>query len=144
MISNFKFLLRTFELLNSNGIQPILIGGWAAELGGIIKPRAHKDIDLIFLSENFDLVDKLLLNNHELIEISQKHKYHKRAFIFKEVMVEIFLVQKDEAGLYTNFYGTNKYYWKNLETKYINSLKVANPEFLTDFRQSYIDRHHVN
>ncbi len=74
----------------------------------------------------------------DLHEIAEKHFFHKRAFIYKGVMVELFLLQKDEEGYYTNFWGKNKYYWpENTLITTMNGFKLANKEALENYRKNY-------
>jgi len=138
VLMNSLILLREIiDSLNDNSIPTVVFGGWAEELAGIIESREHKDIDLLYEAGNFNLVDKLFLNSHELKEICQKHFHHKRAFLFKEVMVEIFLVENDLYGDFTNFWGKTKHYWPQPFAINKKGLNIATPRVLNSYRENY-------
>jgi hypothetical protein len=82
-----------------------VFGGWAEELLGIGPARAHGDIDLLVLANGWSAVDELLT---ELDEIPAKRFPHKRAFVLDGVMVELFLVRRDDDALFTTFWGERR------------------------------------
>ncbi len=81
--NNLEFVFDVIDILNKQKIRTWLFGGWAEELQGIISPKIHKDIDLLYPAHDFDDLDKLFLNkNLEIKEIKAKHFNHKRAFFY--------------------------------------------------------------
>ena len=100
--NTMEFVRTVIINLRDSGVDVLLGGGWAEELHGIIKPRDHSDIDLYYLAEDFNKLDKFIKNS-ELEEIKPKHKSHKRAFNKDGVMVEVILVQKDYKGYLSNY-----------------------------------------
>lgn len=115
--------------LRSHGIDTWLFGGWAAELRGLSEPQPHHDVDLLYLAENFDLVDELL----GPAEIDAKHLPHKRAFERDGVMVELFLVRFDGSH-YTNFWNSYRYEWA---FDAFPDDRVVGVDALADFRRNY-------
>ena len=65
----------------------LIFGGWAEELTGIIPPRDHKDLDLLYLAEDFARFDTFIENQPDLQEIKAKHFAHKRAFLCFGIIV---------------------------------------------------------
>ena len=89
-MNNKTFLYDAITYLERNGITTWIFGGWAEELSGVIKPRKHKDIDLLYPAENFEILDSLLIEEDQIEEVTEKHFIHKRAFIYKVVLMELF------------------------------------------------------
>ncbi len=87
-----------------------VFGGWAEELRGLCAARPHADIDLLLLADSFAPVETMF-HEHSLTEIKGKRFPHKRAFLFEGVMVELFLVQTDDRGFFTSFWGTTRHDW---------------------------------
>lgn len=131
--NTLDFVLEVQAILKKNQITTWIFGGWAKELWHIIPPRPHKDVDLLYPAENFNLVDDFLTRNPDCIEIKPKHFMHKRAFNYKGIMVELFLVNKDGYDFITNFWGTTKYIWPRNILSQKEKLNVASKEALTSF-----------
>ncbi|MES0864886.1 hypothetical protein ABLN87_21265 [Ruegeria sp. SCPT10] len=90
-----------------------LCGGWAEEALGIIPPRPHKDIDIVVEANDFSAIDQALIDGELKNEIAAKRFAHKRAFVFSETMVEMYLVQNRANGLVTMFWGDTEYVWRD-------------------------------
>lgn len=99
-INDKNFLKEIYTLLVSEGIEVWVFGGWAEELQNIIKPRSHNDVDLLYLGKDFSYIDDFI-KKYSLQII--KNYTHKRAFLYKNVVIEIFLVNKREDTFITNF-----------------------------------------
>jgi hypothetical protein len=137
MSENTKQLLReVVEFFSRNGITVWVFGGWAEELNEVIEPRPHKDLDLLYFSADFTAIDNVI-KSENLPEIQGKHFHHKRAFLFKDVMAELFLVEQDKKGFYTNFWQQKKYYWPaNLKGRK-NDFNVIMPYAIETYRRGY-------
>ena len=92
-MNDLAFVERAVSLLASKGVDAWVFGGWAEELRGLIKPREHVDLDLLYPAEDWSIVDNLYLD-----WIEGKHFDWKRAFKLEEITVELFLVQYDARG----------------------------------------------
>lgn len=132
LVNNLEFLKSVYRELENAGICVYVFGGWAEELQNVIVPREHKDIDLLYPSIDFSLVDKFITQkNLKLI----KRFPHKRAFSYKEIMVEIFLVQD---GI-TTFFSTYRHEWLNstLKSDKIEDMRICSIECLNDYREKH-------
>ena len=70
--------------------------------------------------------------------IPEKRLPHKRAFILNGVMVELFLVQRDEKGYYTDFWGHARHRWPGQKiVTVVKSWPLATPEVLESYRTAY-------
>ena len=58
-MNDLAFVERVVELLDAKGVETWIFGGWGEELRGLIKPRAHVDVDLLHPAESWDAVDEL-------------------------------------------------------------------------------------
>ncbi|OHA27179.1 MAG: hypothetical protein A3C06_03835 [Candidatus Taylorbacteria bacterium RIFCSPHIGHO2_02_FULL_46_13] len=116
MENDLKFLKYIVARLEHAGISCIVFGGWAEELAGVIAPRPHGDIDLLYLSNDFEKVDSFIKNESDITEISAKHFSHKRAFLCNDVMVEIMLVSCRGERFLTNFWGEYEFEWPKIST----------------------------
>ena len=134
--NNKKLVLEETDYLSSNGIDVWVFGGWAEEINKVIELRLHKDIDLFYFSNDFELVDRFIRSEH-LSEIKGKRFHHKRAFEYKGVVVELFLVEQDSRGSYTNFWGKKKYYCPSDIKDKIDGLNVILPNALEGYRRDY-------
>jgi hypothetical protein len=104
-VNDLRFVERVLALLADEGIAAWVFGGWAEELLGLAKPRRHADLDLLVAADDRRAVDRLL---ERLDEIPAKRLDHKRAFVLDGVMVELFLVRRDDEGLFTSFWGVRR------------------------------------
>lgn len=132
-----NFVARVTALLAEAGINTWIFGGWAEELRGLVPPRDHADLDLLCPADDFSTVDAFLATER-VSEILLKRFPHKRAFEFEGIRVELFLVQKDETGHYTNFWGSIRYDWPaDIFDSPVNGINVASSTSLIDFRKTY-------
>lgn len=143
MYNNIQFLTSLIDELYSHNIVVVIFGWRAEELSKVIEPKPHKDIDLLYIAEDFSELEKAMKNNKE---IEAKRLYHKRAYIINNIMVEFFLLQKQWKIYYTNFYG-NKIYERPKDmiqtTKKYNDkeYKIASKETLQLYRTNYPNLH---
>jgi hypothetical protein len=135
---DLSFLRSTLTLLRSAGLDVVVFGGWAEELCGLREPGAHSDVDLLYFGDGFDPLDRLLGTVPDLAGIREKRLPHKRAFVSQGVRVELFLVSRDEQGLFTPFWGTKRYRWpRDTRGGIIDGLPVAAPSALIAYRSDY-------
>jgi len=97
----------------------------------LIKPREHVDVDLLYPAEDWDAVDALPFD-----WIEGKHFECKRAFVLEATMVELFLVERDEHGWYTQLQRRRHNWPENLLTTN-GKLRIASTAALASFRHSY-------
>lgn len=131
------FLKEVVTLLEDNNIKTWIFGGWAEELSGISEAKEHKDIDLLYPGKNFNVVDAFISKNKQIEEIKEKRFYHKRAFLYKGIMAELFLVMGKKGHLYTNFWGTIYNWPRDLLDSSIDNFRVASKSALIDYRKNY-------
>jgi len=136
-MNDLKFLKEVQKMLNISGIETWIFGGWAEELLKMIPPRAHNDIDLLYLAEDFNKVDTFLLNNSECTEILPKHFAHKRAFRLNGIMVELFLVNKRGKNYITNFWGNTEYTWPQNTFTENKQKRIVSKDALIAFRRDH-------
>jgi hypothetical protein len=116
--------------LSFSGFRAVLFGGWAEELLEHVPPREHADIDLLVFDADQTELDVFVQARGE---IRGKHFSHKRAFVFSEVMVELFLVRDGR----TTFWNTVEYAWPTGHAVDVDGLPVAPAEYLTAYRRDY-------
>jgi hypothetical protein len=104
-VNDLALVERAIGLLATGGVPAWVFGGWAEELLGLAPPRVHGDIDVLVAGDDWGAVDALF---PELDEITAKRFAHKRAFGLDGVMVELFLVRRDEESLFTTFWGERR------------------------------------
>jgi len=107
------------ERLERAGIDCVIFGGWANELTGAITPRSHKDLDLLYIADNFERVDAFMHSQRDIAEIPAKHFPHKRAFLCEGVMTEILLLSPKKTSFVTRFWNEFELEWPELSTVYI-------------------------
>lgn len=82
-----------------------LAGGWAEELWGMCSPRAHGDVDLLYVAPNFHQVDHWLAHTGDLAPIAGKRFWHKRAMLYEQIMIEVVLLEPHAGGYITHYFG---------------------------------------
>ena len=102
-------------------------------LRGVRPAGPHKDLDLLYPAEDFTGL-KRLLHALALEQIPAKRSRHKRAFVLDGVMVELFLVQHDEKGLFTNLWGRARHDWPTDALSSAMGLLVASLAALARYR----------
>lgn len=98
-------------LLRDAGIACDLFGGWAEDILGLRPPSAHGDIDLLYQSDDFALLDRLLAKPSVFDEVRAKRFRHKRAFQVSGILCEITLVQGPDDRPVTLFWGDVPFAW---------------------------------
>jgi hypothetical protein len=99
-------------LLADNGAQCSLFGGWAEELLGLRPPGPHQDIDLVHQGEDFSAIERMLRDLPDLFrEIAEKRFNHKRAFLYRGGLCEVFLIQNADRTPFTMFWGDVRFDW---------------------------------
>ena len=136
MNCDLDFVHRAVDLLAAGEASCWIFGGWAEELRGLCPARSHKDLDLLCLAPSFAAVERLL-GEQQLDEIDGKRFPHKRAIVLDGVMVELFLVQRDRRGLFTNFWGRYRHDWPAGALSSAGGLAVASAAALTGYRTEH-------
>jgi len=142
--TNTKELLKEVLVkLERSNIVCWVFGGWAEEFRGLCKPRGHGDIDLLYPAPDFEKVDDFLAQNKQFTEIKGKHFPHKRAFLIKDVAVELFLLESCSDKIVTNYFNQKEYVWPNdtLDEHKIDGLLVASINSLVEYRLKYDQFH---
>jgi hypothetical protein len=136
-----RFLADTLQELAAAQIQAWVFGGWAEELQGLRPPGPHGDIDLLYPAEDFGRVDRFLQPHADLEEVPAKRFVHKRACVWRGVLIEIFLLPPTPAGFVTNFFGLYPFRWpdKTLSQAPLLSIPapVASPAALRLYREQH-------
>jgi len=130
-MNDLSFLRWVVAFLAARRIETWVFGGWGEELRGLIHPRAHVDVDLLYPAEDWAAVDAL-----DLDWIPGKRFPWKRAFVVEGVVVELFLVQRDERGLYTQL-KRRRHRWPPNVFSSRALLPVASTSALASYRHSY-------
>jgi len=128
---DLAFVERVQALLLVRGIDSWIFGGWGEELRGLIAPRDHIDVDLLYPAESWDCVDILSLD-----WVAGKRFPWKRAFMLDGIMVELFLVRRDEHGWYTRL-ARRMHRWPDNVLATNGRLRVASTAALASYRHSY-------
>jgi len=130
-VIDLGLVLGAVDLLGSYGARTWVFGGWAEELRGLAPPREHRDIDLLYPAPRFERLDAL-----DLSWIEAKRLPHKRAFTLDGAAVELFLVQRDAEGWFTEF-ARVRHDWPPNVFAASGRLPVASAAALTSFRAAY-------
>ena len=130
-MNDLSFVERAVSLLASKGVDTWVFGGWGEELRGLIKPREHADLDLLYPAEDWSIVDNLYLD-----WIEGKRFDWKRAFKLEEITVELFLVQYDARGWYTQL-ERRRHNWPANVFAGTGRTPVASTAALAGYRHSY-------
>jgi len=100
--NTLPFLQTTLGLLTDLPIW--VFGGWAEELWQITPTKMHNDIDLLYSAATFESLDDFMTHRGDIQEIQQKRFSHKRAVLYKQVMIEFLLVQRANDNYFTDFF----------------------------------------
>ena len=92
-----KTLSGVVAYLETASILTRVFGGWAEEMQGLSAARPHRDIDLLYPSNDFEPIDTLV-RQRGLEEITAKRSAYKRALLLRGVMTELFLVRRNALG----------------------------------------------
>jgi predicted nucleotidyltransferase len=130
-VNDLDFVYDVVQMLGARGVKVWVFGGWAEQLVGLVPPRRHADVDLLYPAESFDELDAL-----ELPWLSGTRVPHKRAFAHDGVMVELFLVKRDDLGFYTELPG-GTLRWPRDVLSGVHGLRVVGPDALARYRAAY-------
>ena len=130
-MNDLTFVERTVSLLAAKGVDTWVSGGWGEELRGLIKPREHVDVDLLYPAEDWTIVDNLSLD-----WVEAKRFDWKRAFRLEGITVELFLVQYDARGWYTQL-ERRRHNWPFNVFSGTGRIPVASTAALAGYRHSY-------
>jgi hypothetical protein len=125
------FVERAVGLLEAHQIETWIFGGWGEELRGLIRPREHVDLDLLYPAPDWSAVDALQFD-----WIRGKRFPWKRAFVLEGTTVELFLVERDERGWHTRLQ-RRRHDWPDNVLAYNGELRIASTVALASFRHSY-------
>jgi hypothetical protein len=130
-VNDLDFVVRAVDLLWSRGIRTWVFGGWGEELRGLAAPREHADLDLLYPARDWRRVDELMLD-----WVPGKHFPWKRAFVLEGITVELFLVERDESGWFTQL-KRRRHDWPDDVFSTKGRIAVASTAALSSFRHSY-------
>lgn len=113
MANTLETLVDILSLLAARGVPCSISGGWAEEILGLRPPWQHHDIDLVHEGRDFSRLDQILDDQGKILRpVPAKRFHHKRAFIFKDTLCEIILVDHDDDSPMTCFWGDVDYRWE--------------------------------
>jgi hypothetical protein len=101
-MNDLRLVMRAADLLAEGGFRVWLFGGWAEELRGLTPRREHADVDLLHPAPDFRRLDAFLADA-PVEEWAAKRKPFRRAFALDGISVELFLVERDACGWFTDF-----------------------------------------
>jgi hypothetical protein len=130
-VNDLEFVLRAVDRLWSEGVRTWVCGGWADELRGLAPPRPHGDLDLLYPARDWRRVDRLRLDWHGV-----KRVPWKRAFTLQGVLVELYLVERDERGWFTRR-AHRRHDWPDDVFATHGRIAVASTAALTGYRRAY-------
>lgn len=129
------------SILEGFGLEAALCGGWAEEAFGLIEARQHADIDLVIWADDFSKFDELHKYGRLRDEVLAKRFAHKRAFMFSDILIEMYLVQNRGNRFVTLFWDEIEYEWISplIAAVQLNGMtvKAVTPQNLLRFRHSY-------
>jgi len=119
-----------------------LFGGWAEELHALCPPRPHQDIDLLYPAQDFTHLDQWLTTTRDFSIISAKRFSHKRALLYKQIMIELFLLEPQQESYITRFFdNTFQLIWptNTLDLLFVanRSIPLASVQALSLYRQKH-------
>jgi len=122
------------------GLSCDVFGGWAEELLGLRKLWEHRDIDLTYQGDSLAAFDAITSG---FSPVPLKRFHHKRAFLFRDVLCEILLIQDAESRPVTHYWGDVPFYWDqpllhpDAVDVYGESVTVVSPENLRRHRREH-------
>lgn len=123
-----------------------LFGGWAEEVWGLVAPRPHADIDLLYPAAQFAALDAWIARSTHLRPIPTKRFSHKRAVLLDDLMIEWLRVETHDGCLVTHFWnGRHTMTWPagtltSLHPAGLPRIDVASPAALQSYRQDHVAR----
>jgi hypothetical protein len=131
--------MRAADLLAEGGFRVWLFGGRAEELHGQRPPGEHADVDLLYPAANFGRLDQFLAAA-AVDEWIAKRRAHRRAFELDGVPIELFLVERDAGGWFTDF-DAGRHRWPSNVFARGAWPPVASAEALEGYRAAYRSLH---
>jgi hypothetical protein len=128
-MNDIAVVLRVVDTLEAARLRVWLFGGWAEELRGLRVPCEHEDVDLLYPGRDFARVDRFIGDD------VADERPHKRSFELDGVPVELLLVQKDDAGWYTEL-PRRQHRWPPDVFANAGRLPVASATALESYRHS--------
>jgi hypothetical protein len=98
------FLLSTIQLFEDADLPAWVFGGWAEEVLHLAPKRMHQDIDFLYPAATFEHLDRFIAQAKDFQEIQAKRFSHKRAILYRHVMIEFLLVQGNDGVFFTDFF----------------------------------------
>ena len=140
--NNQSFVVEVISIFLKHQVLLHVFGGWAEELTGIRPCSAHKDVDFICVDEGTRKIDSILSEISVFAEIEQKRFSHKRAFMYKGIMIEIFLARRYVSHCYIDLWGRYKICWLESRMSQLipdaySTISVVSPDVLQLYRQHY-------
>ena len=129
-MNDLDFVVDAVDLLWSQRVRTWIFGGWGEELRGLSPPREHADLDLLYPARDWSRVDKL-----DLEWIEAKRFRWKRAFLLDGTTVELFHVERDETGWFTEL-ATRRHDWPSDVFRANGRVPVASRGALLSYRES--------
>jgi hypothetical protein len=130
-VNDLPFVLRAVDLLKSHGVRTWLCGSWAEDLRGLCPPGRHGDLDLLYPGRDWGRVDALRLD-----WMDGRTLAWMRAFVLEGTMVELFLVERDARGWFTQF-ERRRHDWPDDVFATNGRVGVASAAALAGFRSAY-------
>ncbi len=130
-MNDLPFVLRAVDLLKSHGVRTWLCGSWAEDLRGLRPPGRHGDLDLLYPGRDWGRVDALRLD-----WMDGRTLAWMRAFVLEGTMVELFLVERDARGWFTQF-ERRRQDWPDDVFATNGRVGVASAAALAGFRSAY-------
>jgi len=141
-INTLDFVCSVMRCFAEAQIMTWLFGGWAEELWQMSSPRPHRDIDPLYPAQNFQQLDRWISTTScNLLPIEAKRFSHKRAMLYQQIMIEIFLLEPQVGAYVTNFF--NGTYQVNWPSDTLTSLPLQRGQIAVASRQALqLHRHH--
>ena len=138
-MNDLRLVMRAADLLAESGFRVWLFGGWAEELHGLRPPGEHADVDLLYPARDFARLDEFLAGS-PVLERKGKRRQYRRAFELDGVPIELFLVQRDAGGWFTDFDAARHRWPSNVFARGAWP-PVASAEALEGYRAAYRSLH---
>jgi hypothetical protein len=143
--NTLALLCSTVRMLAGARLTTWIFGAWAEELWHISAPREHNDIDLLYPANDFERLDRWMAAAQGIFEIPAKRFSHKRAIMYRQVMIEFLLIERTTVGFQTKFFaGLQILDWPHDTLQYTidvddRALNVASPAALQRYRQQHAE-----
>jgi hypothetical protein len=108
--STLDWVLDELDLIRRDGLAPVLFGGWAKELLGAWPAEPHDDLDVLVVADEIAELDAFVAGRAATPFHAKRHA-HKRAYLDRGRLVELFLVRPEAGALVTDFYDRYRRPW---------------------------------